>query len=242
MADFFQTGVVSTLHRLNPNGLHRIEAELEGFAKTRPIGLVLPALYSEFKTPAMRGIIDELSHVKYLNRVVVALGRANLDEYRHAMSFFQDFPIPVTFLWIDSARVQALFRRLEERGLTAGPDGKGRSCWLSYGYLLAEAECKMIALHDCDILNYSRELLARLCYPVANPNLGYEFCKGYYARVGEGMNGRVTRLFMTPLVRALENMAPSLPFLRFLDSFRYPLAGEFAMRTNLARVNPVRGD
>ncbi len=242
MADFYQTGVVSTLHRLNSNGLHRIEAELEGFAQTRPIGLVLPALYSEFKTPAMHRIIDELSNVNYLQRVVVALGRANLDEYRHALSFFDNFPIPVTFLWIDSARIQALFQRLDERGLTAGADGKGRSCWLAYGYLLAQAECKMIALHDCDIVNYSRELLARLCYPVANPNLGYEFCKGYYARVGEGMNGRVTRLFMTPLVRALENMAPGLPFLRFLDSFRYPLAGEFAMRTNLARVNRIPGD
>ena len=31
----------------------------------------------------------------------------------------------------------------------------------------------MIAVHDCDIVSYSRELLARLCYPTANPNLGY---------------------------------------------------------------------
>lgn len=242
MADFYQSGVVSTLHRLSPDGLNRIEEELEGFTRTRPIGLVLPALYSEFKTPAMRRIISELSKVNFIHKVVVVVGRANQEEYQHARSFFDDFPIPVTFLWIESERIQSLFRQLDHRGLSAGADGKGRSCWLAYGYLLAEDECKIIALHDCDIVNYDREMLARLCYPIANPTLGYEFCKGYYARVGDGMNGRVTRLFMTPIIRALESMAVGLPFLRFLDSFRYPLAGEFAMRTNLARVNRIPSD
>jgi glucosyl-3-phosphoglycerate synthase len=52
----------------------------------------------------------------------------------------------------------------------------------------------------------------------------------------------VTRLFVTPLVRALDGMAPGADFLHFLDSFRYPLAGEFAMDANLARVNRIPGD
>ena len=47
---------------------------------------------------------------------------------------------------------------------------------------------------------------------------------------------------MTPLIRAMENLAPSTPFLRFIDSFRYPLAGEFAMKVNLARVNRIPWD
>jgi glucosyl-3-phosphoglycerate synthase len=242
MADFYQTGVVATLHRLSPDGLQRIEKELESFSRATPIGLVLPALYSEFQTPTMKAIIAELAKVRYLNRVVLALGRANYEQYLHAKSFFDDFPVPVTFLWIDSEPVQTLLRTLEESGLSAGVDGKGRSCWLSYGYLLASNECEVIALHDCDIVNYSRELLARLCYPVANPNLGFEFCKGFYARVSTRMHGRVTRLFMTPLIRSMDSMAAGVPFLKFLDSFRYPLAGEFAMRINLARVNRIPGD
>lgn len=242
MSDFYQTGVVATLHRLSPGGLERIEQGLEHFARDLPIGLVLPALYSEFEGPALKGILTELAKVRYLKQVVLALARASLVEYHHARTFFRNFPIPVTFLWIDSPRIQRLFRRLDESGLSAGPDGKGRSCWLSYGYLLASAQCQVVALHDCDIVNYNRELLARLCYPVANPNLGFEFCKGYYARVSNGMQGRVTRLFITPLIRATESLAPGVPFLRFLDSFRYALAGEFAMRLNLARVNRIPGD
>ncbi|MBI4905718.1 MAG: glycosyl transferase [Acidobacteria bacterium] len=242
MADFYQTGVVATLHRLDADGVERIERQLEEFSRINPIGLVLPALYSEFETPAMRQIISELAHARYLRQVVVTLGRASEAEYRRARSFFRDFPLPVTFLWIDGGRMQQLFALLDENGLSAGADGKGRSCWMAYGYLLACAECEVIALHDCDIINYSRELLARLCYPVVNPTLGFEFCKGYYARVTDRMHGRVTRLFMTPLIRALESMVPGSPFLRFLDSFRYALAGEFAMQADLARVNRIPGD
>ncbi|MFN7918957.1 MAG: hypothetical protein U0Q16_02605 [Bryobacteraceae bacterium] len=242
MADFYQSGVVTTLHRLKADQTERLEADLERFARTRPIGLVLPALYSEFETIAMQRIVAELKKVRYLQRIVLALGRANAEQYARARRFFQDFYTPVTILWINSERVQSLLRLLDDRGLSAGDDGKGRSCWLSYGYLLAMRDCDVIALHDCDIVSYDRQLLARLCYPIAHPHLGFEFCKGYYARISDTMHGRVTRLFMTPLIRALEGMAPGAGFIRFLDSFRYPLAGEFAMDINLARVNRIPAD
>lgn len=242
MSDFYQTGVITTLHRLKQNSIDRLEQDLERFSRNRPIGLVLPALYSEFETPAMQTIVPELRKVKYLERIVLVLGRATREQYLRARGFFSNFYTPVTILWVDSPRLQGLLTTLEERGLSAGKDGKGRSCWLAYGYLLAMRDCDVIALHDCDIVNYERQLLARLCYPVAHPNLGFEFCKGYYARVTTTMHGRVTRLFMNPLIRSVEGMAPGTPLLKFLDSFRYPLAGEFAMDANLARVNRVPAD
>ena len=242
MADFYQTGIVTTLHRLKQNQTERLELELERFARNRPVGLVLPALYSEFETPAMQVIVPELKKVRYLQRIIVALGQASREQYLRARSFFKDFYTPVSVLWIDSNRIQAVLANLEQRGLSAGSDGKGRSCWLSYGYLLAMRDCDVIALHDCDIINYDRQLLARLCYPVAHPHLGFEFCKGYYARITDRMHGRVSRLFMSPLIRAMKGMAPGTDFLRFLDSFRYPLAGEFAMDINLARVNRIPAD
>ena len=242
MADFYQTGVVTTLHRLTANSTERLEADLERFSRNKPIGLVLPALYSEFETLAMQRIVPELRKVRYLQRIVVVLGRATREQYLKARSFFDNFYTPVTIIWVDSARMQSLLQMLEEKGLSAGGDGKGRSCWLAYGYLLAKRDCQMIALHDCDIVNYDRQMLARLCYAIAHPHLPFDFCKGYYARVTDRMHGRVTRLFMTPLIRALEGMAPGNPFLRFLDSYRYPLAGEFAMDIDLARVNRIPAD
>jgi len=242
MADFYQDGVLTTLHRLNNNHVDRLEADLVKFTRNRPIGLVLPALYSEFETLAMQRITEQLKQIQYLERIVVAVGRASQEQFERAKGFFRDFYTPVRLIWIEGPRIQSLLKKLEERGVPAGPDGKGRSCWLSYGYLLATRSCDVIALHDCDIVNYDRQLLARLCYPVVHPHLSFEFCKGYYARVTDRMHGRATRLFMTPLVRALEGMAPANPFLRYLDSFRFPLAGEFAMDINLARVIRIPAD
>jgi glucosyl-3-phosphoglycerate synthase len=242
MSDFHQTGTIATLHKLSRDGLGRLESELRQFSRTRPIGLVLPALYSEFETPAMAGIAAELSRVDYLSHIVVALGRAGRAEYLKARAFLSGLPCPVTVLWVDSPHIQNLLRVLTDHGLSAGEDGKGRSCWLAYGFLLAAGDCEVIALHDCDIVNYSRKFLARLCYPVVNPNLDFDFSKAFYARAGDRMHGRVTRLFMTPLIRALAGMAPGTPLLEFLDSFRYCLAGEFAMKAGLARLNRIPGD
>jgi glucosyl-3-phosphoglycerate synthase len=45
MADFYQNGVITTLHNLSCRSVEELEAELMGFAKTRPMALVLPCLY-----------------------------------------------------------------------------------------------------------------------------------------------------------------------------------------------------
>jgi glucosyl-3-phosphoglycerate synthase len=242
MADFFQTGVISTLHRLNRNGLEQLESDLASFTRANPVGLVLPALYSEFENPAMRRIVAELAKVNYLKRIVVAVGRASRQQFLRACSFFEGFRTPVSALWMESPAVEETFRVLEDNEVGAGEPGKGRTCWFSFGFLLACGDCEVFALHDCDIRNYDRELLARLVYPVTHPNLGFEFSKGYYARMSDQLHGRVTRLFFTPLLRAIQQMSPEIPYLRFLDSFRYALAGEFAMKADLARVNRIPAD
>jgi glucosyl-3-phosphoglycerate synthase len=242
MSDFYQTGVVATLHRLGHHKYELLEQQLERFADQQPIALVLPALYSDFDGPAMHGILRELERVRYLRQIVVALGRATPAQAREAHSRLASLPGDVRIVWIDGPRIQSHFATLEENSLRTGPEGKGRSCWMAYGYVLACRQANIIALHDCDILNYSREMLARLCYPVASPDINFEFCKGYYARVSDRMHGRVTRLFLTPLVRTLEALFGFHHFLRYIDSFRYPLAGEFAMQADLARINRIPSD
>jgi glucosyl-3-phosphoglycerate synthase len=132
-------------------------------------------------------------------------------------------------------RMQALFRKLEDAELSPGESGKGRNVWICFGYALASEKARMVAVHDCDIITYNRELLARLCYPVAHPALGFDYCKGYYARVTDKLNGRVMRLLVTPLLRALRTIIGQHPYLVYMDTFRYPLAGEFAMDMDLVR-------
>lgn len=242
MSDFYQTGVVATLHRLVEDGHVRLERELASFASQSPIALVLPALYSEFQAPALPRILDHLREVPYLNQIVFTIAGADEAQFRSAQKMASILPQEVTFIWNSGPRIQALYQKLKEHNLPVGEDGKGRSCWLAYGYVLATRKSDVIALHDCDILSFDRELLARLCYPVVNPNINFEFCKGYYARVTDRMHGRATRLLVTPLIRALQKILGPMPLLTFLDSFRYPLAGEFCMKADLARVNRIPGD
>ena len=242
MSDFYQNGVVTVLHRLGQSNIEQLEEELERYARTTPIALVLPSLYAELERPALKRIIETLGEVRYINEIVISLDQASALEFRLAKQFFSQLPQRVRVIWNDGSRIQAILNTLVSHEIDIGHQGKGRGCWTAYGYVLARGESQVIALHDCDIVSYDRQYLARLCYPVANPNLAYEFCKGYYSRVTDRMHGRVTRLFITPLIRSLQLLVGPHPLLSFLDSFRYPLAGEFAMVRDLAWINRIPGD
>ena len=236
MSDFYQTGLVATFHRLGEGNLEKLERSLEKAARHKGISLVLPCLYEEIGTPALDGIIRDLKEVRYIREIVVTLGPTEPEEFANARKVFGALPQPTTLIWNSGPRIQALFEEMRNEGLEPGPDGKGRSAWMAYGYVIAERGSQVIALHDCDIVNYSREILGRLVFPVASDRLNYEFCKGYYSRVTAKMHGRVTRLFVTPLVRSMIKIVGGEEILRYYDSFRYPLAGEIAMEVDLARI------
>ncbi|MDH4222647.1 MAG: glycosyl transferase [candidate division Zixibacteria bacterium] len=242
MGDFFQSGTIATLHRLGHRDLESLETELKKHKKHRPVALVLPAVYAEFEREALPNILNQLKNVNYLNEIVLVMNKTNAMEFRSAKKTLAENGLKINIVWSSGSRIGKLYKLLEENELSLGEDGKGRSVWIALGYVIANEKSEVIVLHDCDIVNYNRELLARLCYPMANPNLGYEFCKGYYSRVTDRMYGRVTRLYFTPVIRALQKIVGYHPFLVYLDSFRYPLAGEFSLDEDLARVTRIPSD
>ncbi len=234
MTDFHQNGNVATLHNLRTRSLPEMTYELETFAQSRKISLILPCLYSELETDAMPRIVQELSKVTYLHRIIIGLDRANEAQYRHAQRFFKGLNQNHIVIWNDSPRMQELGTRLETLGLAPMEQGKGKNVWSSLGYLIGCEDSSVMAIHDCDIVTYTNEMLARLVYPVANPNFPYQVAKGFYARVGqEKLNGRVSRLLVSPLLIALKKVIGDRDYLDYLRSFRYPLSGEFAMRTSI---------
>jgi glucosyl-3-phosphoglycerate synthase len=242
MSDFFQNGEIATFHRLKERDVRELEGELEEAAKHRPISLVLPYIPVELEGLGLPKIIQELKNVRYLKNIIVTVGRANAEEFRQAKEFFSVLPQKPKLIWCTGPNIEHLYHILADEGINVGDDGKGRSAWVSYGYILALEDSHVIALHDCDIATYTRDLLARLCYPVAHPNIRFGFCKGFYSRVTNQMHGRVTRVFVTPLIRALEQTLGSNKLLDYLDSFRYILAGEFSMDVDLARMIRIPGD
>ncbi|ASP18764.1 glucosyl-3-phosphoglycerate synthase [Antarctobacter heliothermus] len=234
MADFHQNGNIAQFHNLRSRPVEELIYEIETYAQTRKISLVLPCLYSELEGPAMGNIIDELSKVSYLHRVIIGLDRADEAQFRRARDFFARLPQDHVVLWNDSPRMQALNDKLVEMGLAPNEQGKGKNMWTCMGYLISCADTAVMALHDCDIVTYKRDLLDRLVYPVVNPNFRYQLSKGYYPRIGDGkLNGRVTRLLVSPLLIALKKVVGDRDYIDYLRAFRYPLSGEFALRTSL---------
>jgi len=244
MSDFCQNAVITTLQKLNHRSVEDIEAELKRISGKRKMVLLLPALVSEFDGEAMPNIIEELKRVDYLHKIVLSLDRATERRFRKVKRIMAALPTKVRVVWHDGPRIKALLQELVESDFELNRSGKGRSVWMSLGYILANKEVYAIALHDCDIVNYQREMLARLIYPVVHPAIDFEFSKGYYARVAEKFYGRVTRLFYTPLVRTFKRILGYHPFIEYLDDFRYALSGEFAFVSSLAkglRISPTWG-
>lgn len=232
MGDFHQNGSVATLHNLTRTPVEELERQLKLFSGTRKITLILPSLFSELEGPALSNIVDELSGAQYINHIVIGLDRADKDQFAHAREYFSRLPQRHDILWHDGPRLQAIDKELADADLAPLEPGKGRNVWYCIGYTLASRNSDVVALHDCDIVTYGREMLARLVYPVANPAFPYQFCKGYYPRIADGkLNGRVSRLLVTPLLLALQRVSGHHEYVDYLQGFRYPLAGEFAMRT-----------
>ena len=234
MGDFYQNGTIATLHDFGSRTTEEMEAELKVFSAYRPMEIILPCLFSELEGNALPHIVEEISRTDYLNHVVIGLDRADRDQYEYAYEFFTNLNQPFSILWNDGPRLKAIQDELQEKGLAPTEPGKGRNVWYCIGMVNARGKADAVGLHDCDVLTYDRRLLARLLYPVANPNFQFEFCKGYYPRVADGkMNGRVNRLLVGPLLMAFERVLGPSEYLSFMRGFRYLLAGEFSFRRSL---------
>jgi glucosyl-3-phosphoglycerate synthase len=222
MSDFAQTGLICTLQRLNDAHLARIEDELTDLARNKPIALVLPCHGADLEKPALAAIIAELREAAFLSEIVFSLN--GVDEFGFALAEerFTRLPQRVSVLWNDRP------------GVAATLSGKGGNVAAAFAHLIAGADCEIIATQDCDVASFRRADLARLCYAVAHPQLGYRFAKMYYSRVTDRLYGRVSRLFLAPLLHAVLRVAGHVPLVDFLLSFRYPLAGEVAMTRELA--------
>ena len=88
MGDFHQNGIITTLHNMRERTLSEMEKELNLFSSQRPMGLILPSLYSELEGDALTKIVNELTKVSYLDQIVIGLDRANEEEYKSALNFF----------------------------------------------------------------------------------------------------------------------------------------------------------
>ncbi|WP_049987627.1 glycosyl transferase family 2 [Halobellus rufus] len=198
-------------------------------APTDRAAVLVPMAERECGAPAATRVFRVLEGLDPA-RVVVPL-RAAPDRVGEVREWLSGFDLRLELLWCDGPRVASL---LSAAGVD-GARGKGRDVWLGLG---RAAEEEFVVVHDADTTTYDESFVRRLLFPLTH---GYDFAKGYYARVeDDGLYGRLFRLFYVPLVRTLAD-AHSEPYLRYLDAFRYALAGEFAATAEMARrLRPPR--
>jgi len=198
-------------------------------APTDRAAVVVPLTERDHASLAAERVFSRLERVDPA-RVYVAL-RAAPDQVGDVVRWVDSFDLDGEVLWCNAPTVES---HLDERGLGGdagmGRDpGKGRDVWLALG---VAARHDYVVVHDADATTYSVAHVPKLLFPLAN---GFQFSKGYYARVENGrLYGRLFRLFVRPLLRALDEETDH-PLVDYLLAFRYALAGEFAATSEVVR-------
>ena len=245
MTDFHQPRYVPTVHRLGRHRLLGAHATDRLLTRAHAAGvsttLILPALAQELETRAFPRILGLLSSSPLVGRVIVVLGHATPAQQEAAACLLRGMRIPTSLVRLDDPSVTAIVRSLARQGLAIHPHGKGHACWMGLCTALAGPGSDVIAMHDCDIETYTPTLLQRLLSPLVIPARPFDFAKGYYPRVTTRLYGRVTRLLVAPLLRALQIMDLPTRLPVFLGDFRFPLAGEVAFSRALATELPIHG-
>ncbi|AFY36812.1 hypothetical protein Lepto7376_0374 [[Leptolyngbya] sp. PCC 7376] len=231
----FNQEFITTIHDFDAD-VSYLEERLNTLSETIPMALLIPSLYEELQRPALTTIKEHLKSCNYIRFVNVCLYAETKEQYNHAVEFFSELPQQVNVIWTNGPRVKELISKLAEKKLDLSSyAGKGWAVWLGLG--LSSQHADVIALHDADIITFDRSLVAKLFYPVMEPEFGIAYNKAYYTRLGaetRAMNGRAVRLFVAPLLSTLEDVLGRNAYLHYLRSFRYPLAGEFALTSVLA--------
>lgn len=243
MADFYQHARVPTLHHLSHADAAEREGELLHWSAEKPVVLLLPALYAECERPALPQILERAADVSYVSEVVLSMNEMDAAGHDQAVKLCRRTlrGKPARIIWNDGLALRAAFERMEQSELPGYHAGKGTNIWMGVLSLQARGFDGVVVSHDTDILNYSREMIQRLAYPLLHPRMNYRYAKGYYSRVSERLYGRVTRLLIFPMIQACRDVLGPKPLIDHLSDFRYPLSGEFAADMSALRSFSLPG-
>jgi glucosyl-3-phosphoglycerate synthase len=223
MSDFAQHGPIITLPCLDPTSTDVLQHEiLPHLTQKTPVALVLPCIAADAIQPPLSQILNALQGARWVQHILIPInGLSHLEFDRVSRDLLKTHPrLPLTLLHTDS-------------DLPELEPGKGTNVLNALGLLKQNAFQGAVAIHDADNLAFQKENLARLLHPIVDRAFGMEFAKQFYSRFDQQLHGRVSRLFLAPLLNTLSTTLPA-ELTHFLNAFRYPLAGECALTMRLA--------
>jgi glucosyl-3-phosphoglycerate synthase len=231
-----EQGRITRIHDYSVD-FEKLKGRMREISALHPSGIIIPIIGSDLDGPAMGKIIAGINECDYLKKVYIALSTETDSDYERSQKIFSKIEIPCEIIWCNKPEVISILNELKKKGLdVTGFSGKGKDLWLAIG--IASLELHAMAIHDSDIMTYSSLLPTKLLYSVVEPRLDFSFSKGYYARVNletHKMYGRIYRLFINPILAAMQKkLRNTSTFIRYLQSFRYPLSGEMAIYADLA--------
>ena len=240
----FNQGKITCIHDFNID-FNNMRSRLIELKSKYPTGVIIPLHEKDLNDPKIQGIIAGLNKCDYLQKVFIALSAERSIDYNKAKNIFSAFQIPWNIIWCNKPEVNFVLEELKEKGLDVTKScGKGKDLWLAIG--IASLELYAMAVHDADILSYSEMLPTKLLYSAVEPKMDFFFSKGYYARLNlenKKIYGRIYRLFISPLLEALQKkLDHRSSFIRYLQSYKYPLSGEIAIYSDVALNLRIPGD
>lgn len=244
MADFCQSPEIATIHNLRQMSDEEMVRQTACLANSlsmqqaSALAVVIPVRFGDFGQPALQRILHLLQHGQLADRVILVLNGASADDYRRALSGAAFCDGKVEILWAESPHLHTLNCLMETRMGKGIGGGKGAACWLAAGYAATCPGLQVLAFQDADVESYSPAMTARLCKPLLDRSNGMDFAKGYYARTGDRLYGRVTRQFLYPFLQAAQTLFPESGYIRLLRALRYLLSGEVALSAELLREMP----
>jgi glucosyl-3-phosphoglycerate synthase len=102
----FQQNVVPTFTRLVDEDLGQMEIDTLRAARRMPIGVIIPALFSDLSSPAMQHIIQQLVGMIFVKRIYVSLAQSSEAEFERAREIIQPIENRGVLLWNDAPGVQ----------------------------------------------------------------------------------------------------------------------------------------
>jgi glucosyl-3-phosphoglycerate synthase len=124
MADF-HINKLPTFSLLQNESCETMEEKVQKASAKIPVGVLIPALYRDLSSDAMRHIIEVLADTNYVRKIYISLDQSDKEDYLRAKKIVSPLGDKATLVWNDKPEVSEIINRIEKQ-LPLGVRGKGR--------------------------------------------------------------------------------------------------------------------